>query len=115
MNLNYLNKGSGKLIKTVLRSACVLLCMVAATSANAQLDIDKILAAAKSGSSKDGSSNATRENRFKAERNKQQGRLSAMKGERANQERISDQLDAQFTNNQVAIETLQNELRKRTR
>ena len=112
MNLNHFNKGTGNLIKTVLRSACVLLCMVAATSANAQLDIDKILAAAKSGSSKDGSSNATRENRFKAARNKQQGRLSAMKGERTNQERISDQLDVQFTNNQLAIETLQDELRK---
>ncbi|MFT5135751.1 MAG: biopolymer transport protein ExbB [Arenicella sp.] len=112
MKLNHYNEGSSNLIKTFLRSVCVLVCMVAATTANAQLDINKLLAATKSASANDARSNTTRENRFKAERNKQQGRLNAMKGERAKQERISDQLDVQFSINQIAIETLQDDLRK---
>ena len=112
MKLNHDNEGSSNLIKTFLRSVCVLVCMVAATTANAQLDITKLLAATKSASANDANSNTTRENRFKSERNKQQGRLNAMKGERAKQERISDQLDVQFSINQIAIETLQDDLRK---
>jgi biopolymer transport protein ExbB len=100
------------LIKTCLRSACVLLCMVAVTNANAQLDISKLLASAKSGASKDASANSSRENQFKGERNKQQRRLKAMKAERVKQERISDQLEIEFKKNQLAIETLQDELRK---
>ena len=100
------------MIKTCLRSACVFLCMVAVTNANAELDISKLLASAKSGASKDARANSSRENQFKGERNKQQGRLNAMKAERARQERISDQLEIQFEKNQLAIETLQDELRK---
>jgi biopolymer transport protein ExbB len=76
------------------------------------LDINRIVSATRSAASKDKSTNASREQTFKAERNKQQGRLSSMKNERARQERSSDQLDAQFTVNQTTIEELQGDLAK---
>jgi len=99
-------------VKSLLATIAISAALVS-THANAQaLDIDKILSAANSGASKDRSSNTSRENGFKAERNKQQGRLSSMRNERTRQERISDQLDSQFTVNQTSIETLQEELAK---
>ncbi|MBX2849666.1 MAG: MotA/TolQ/ExbB proton channel family protein [Acidiferrobacterales bacterium] len=80
---------------------------------NAQaLDINRILSATNAAASKDRNDNAARERRFTEERNKQRGRLNAMQNERANQERISDQLDAQFNVNEVQIVELQDELRK---
>ncbi len=83
------------------------------TSVQAQaLDINKILSAVNSATSKDRGENAAREKRFAAERTRQQGRLNGMKNERTRQERISDQLDAQFTVNETRIEELQSELAK---
>lgn len=76
------------------------------------LDINKILSAVNSASSKDRSTNAAREKAFNAEKTRQQGRLNAMKNERARQERISDQLDAQFNVNKLRIEELQSDLAK---
>lgn len=76
------------------------------------LDINRILSTTRSSASKDNSENGKRESRFKTERNRQQGRLSSMKNERARQERISDQLDAAFTSNRVKIDELQTELAK---
>ncbi|MBT8115814.1 MAG: MotA/TolQ/ExbB proton channel family protein [Arenicella sp.] len=76
------------------------------------LDINQILSAVNSASSKDRSTNAAREKAFNAERTRQQGRLNAMKNERARQERISDQLDAQFNVNKLRIEELQSDLAK---
>ncbi|MEM7357485.1 MAG: MotA/TolQ/ExbB proton channel family protein [Pseudomonadota bacterium] len=93
--------------------ACVLAASAISVNANAQaLDIDRILSAANSGAAQDRNSNTSRENRFKAERNRENGRLNAMRNERTRQERISDQLDAQFERNQVSIEELQEELAK---
>jgi len=77
-----------------------------------RLDIDKILSAAGSAASKERNANAARENRFKAERGKQQGRLNSMKNERTRQERISDDLDRQFQANEQKIIELQDELAK---
>ena len=95
----------------------VLLTMVQAVPAQAQssaqaLDINRIVSATRSAASRDRSENASREQKFKSERNRQQGRLSAMKNERARQERISDQLDARFEVNRTSIEELQVELAK---
>ena len=95
---------------------CVLTFMLGTlllgTNAHAQLNIDSILSAANSAAAKDRNENAAREKRFSAERNKQQGRLTSMKNERAGQERISDQLDAQFNANEIQIVELQDQLRK---
>lgn len=76
------------------------------------LDINKILSATNSAASKDRNDNSARERRFTEERNKQRGLLANMQNERVRQERISDQLDAQFNINEDAIVTLQEELRK---
>ena len=92
---------------TLLLSAVVI-----SSNANAQLNIDAIISAANSAAAKDRTENSAREQRFTAERNKQQGRLTGMKNERASQERISNQLDAQFNANEIAIVELQDELRK---
>lgn len=99
----------------MLISVALSLGLLLTSAANAQsqaLDIDKILSATNSAASKDRSANQARENRFKAERNKQQGRLTSMRNERTRQERISDQLDAQFTVNETRIEELQADLAK---
>lgn len=83
-----------------------------AQSNNQALNIDAILRAVNSGVSKDRNEQNARENRFKVARNKEQSRLNSMKNERARQERISDQLDAQFNVNEKQIEELQEELSK---
>lgn len=104
---------SMKNIFKTISLACILAASAFTVNANAQaLDIDKILSAANSGAAQDRNTNTSRENRFKAERNKENGRLNAMRNERTRQERISDQLDAQFERNQVSIEELQEELAK---
>ena len=84
-------------------------------NANAQtraLDINKVLSSTQSAAARDRSENTSRENGFKAERNKQRGRLQSMKNERARQERISEQLERQFDVNTGKIEELQVELAK---
>jgi biopolymer transport protein ExbB len=74
------------------------------------LNIDRILNATRTAASRERTANAARENQFKAERSKQQGRLNAMRNERVRQERIGDELDRQFKANEVKIEELQTEL-----
>ena len=91
--------------------------ILAFSPANAQssgqaLNIDAILRAVNSGATKDRNEQNARENRFKVTRNKEQSRLTSMRNERARQERISDQLDAQFNVNEKQIEELQEELSK---
>lgn len=76
------------------------------------LDVNGILSTTKAAANKDRNENAARERRFSQERSKQQGRLAGMRNERARQERISDQLDAQFKANEILIEQLRDELRK---
>lgn len=94
-------------------SVLVAVSLLWSQTVNAQaLDINRILSATNAAATKDRNDNAARERRFTEERNKQRGRLSAMQNERVNQERISDQLDAQFNVNEVAIVELQDALRK---
>lgn len=82
-------------------------------NASAQaLNIDRIISATNAAASKDRREEQARESRFKAERGKQQGRLTGMRNERARQERISTQLEAQFDVNGKRIEVLQAELAK---
>ncbi len=100
------------LVAPLLVAATMLPTVSMAQSSASALDINRIVSATRSAASKDKSTNASREQTFKSERNKQQGRLSSMKNERARQERISDQLDAQFTVNQTTIEELQVDLAK---
>jgi len=83
------------------------------SNAQAQtLNIDDIVRAAQRGASKDRNDAASREKRFKANQNKEQGRLNSMTNERKRQERISDELDRQFAVNEGKIEELQAELIK---
>lgn len=102
--------------KLALFGVAIALLIGGAGSAHAQasgrLDIDKILSAANSSAAKERNANAARENRFKAERSKQQGRLNSMKNERVRQERISDELDRQFKVNEEKIVELQDALAK---
>ena len=94
-------------------ASLLTLSLLAGQQANAQeLDINRILQSTNSAAAKDRSDNQARERRFTEERNKQNGRLTGMQNERARQERISDQLDAQFNVNEDAIVALQDELRK---
>jgi len=77
--------------KRLLIIATTSTLLVGASAVNAQgLDINQILSTANNAAAKDRRANTARENRFKAERSKQQGRLNSMKNERARQERISD-------------------------
>lgn len=97
----------------LLAALCVVCLTFGTVSAHAQaLDINKILSAVNSASSKDRSTNSSREKRFTGERTREQGRLTSMRNERARQERISDQLSAQFDVNEVSIEELQSDLAK---
>lgn len=99
--------------KGVLGTALIVLALSFVAPVSAQgLDIDKILSATNSAASKDRQAQKTREDKFKAERSKQQGRLTSMKNERTRQERISTQLESQFETNEVRIEELQADLAK---
>jgi len=99
--------------KRLLIIATASTLLVGASAVNAQgLDINQILSTANNAAAKDRRANTARENRFKAERSKQQGRLNSMKNERARQERISDDLDRQFKANDEAINKLQDDLAK---
>ncbi len=80
------------------------------SNANRALNIDRILSATRTAASRERTANTARENQFKAERSQQQGRLNAMRNERVRQERIGDDLDRQFKENEVKIEELQTEL-----
>lgn len=101
--------------KASLALGCVVLSlglMAPAVQAQNALDIDQVIRATNAASTKDRNEQNARENRFKSVRNKEQGRLTSMRNERARQERISDQLDAQFSVNEVKIEELQVDLAK---
>jgi biopolymer transport protein ExbB len=78
----------------------------------AQLDVDALLADTLRMQQEDSNTNQQRQRRFGAERDKRQGELTAMRNERVRQERISDELDAQFVLNEVSLEELQTELRQ---
>lgn len=105
-------------LRSVLAAATAFFMMVILTVQNpvyaqAQtLNIDQVMRAANNAATRDRNAQAARENRFKSARNREQGRLNSMRNERARQERISDQLDAQFNVNEAQIEELQTELAK---
>lgn len=103
------------ILSTVTSGFVVASLMAVAPIASAQdqaLDINRIYSAAQSAKNKERSSNAARENKFKAERSKQQGRLTSMRNERQRQERIGQELERQFDQNDVRIQELQDELAK---
>jgi len=98
-------------VKNIVLASTVLALALTAGQVSAQaLDINKILNATKSAASKERRANGSRENRFKAERSKQQGRLNSMTNERTRQERIGKELDRQFELNDLTIKELQVEL-----
>lgn len=102
-------------IKSALIASALMLSSAVSFNAVAQqqaLNIDEVLRASISAATRDKNAEAARENRFKSVRNREQGRLTSMKNERARQERISDQLDAKFNVNEERIETLQADLAK---
>ena len=103
-----------QLLKRAAITGCVVLGALAAvgnTSAQA-LNIDQVLSAARSGATKDRNAERARESKFKGVLNKERGRLKSMENERARQERISKELEAQFDSNQVEIAKLQEELQR---
>ncbi|WP_170131952.1 MotA/TolQ/ExbB proton channel family protein [Arenicella xantha] len=115
--------GSSNVIRSgVSRSVALLLVVLLvpfssgvqaqANESTRALDINRILSATNSAASRERTANTARENQFKAERSKQQGRLNAMRNERARQERISDELDRQFKANETKIIALQEDLAK---
>ncbi len=79
---------------------------------NRGLNISEVLAAVNRAAANERRENSAREQRFRAEQNRQQGRLNSMTNERARQERISDQLDAEYEVNKLKLEELQAELAK---
>lgn len=102
-----------KLVKNTVLTASIATIALTANVANGQaLDINRIINATKSEASKERRANAARENRFKAERSKQQGRLNSMTNERTRQERIGAELDRQFELNDLKIQELQKDLAK---
>ena len=100
-----------KAVRKISLAAVVTAFAITASQANGQaLDIDKILSATKSATVKERRANTARENSFKAERSKQQGRLNSMTNERTRQERIGKDLDRQFELNDLKIKELQADL-----
>lgn len=94
-------------IQCVIALSAVI--FTATVSAQA-LNIDEVLRAAQNGATQDRNAERARENRFRAELNKEQGRLRSMTNERVRQERISRELEAAFDVNTVEIKKLQEEL-----
>ena len=66
-------------------------------------NLDKLLELVKEGKTKEQSENTKREAEFKAARDKQDDILKAEQRELARQERIADQLEAEFTKNQEKL------------
>ncbi len=102
------------LLKVAALGGVFALSVLAANStALAQaLDINQVLRAAQAGATKDRNAERARENRFRAELNKEQGRLNSMTNERTRQERISKELEAQFAQNDLQITKLQEDLQR---
>ncbi len=115
-NINSMLSRAMKSAKMLVTATATIVAVIASAPVYAQsgnaLNIDSVLRAVNSAASKERNELSARENRFKVKRNKEQGRLNSMTNERARQERISDQLDAQFNVNEKQIEELQEELSK---
>ena len=73
------------------------------TEADAPSNLDKLLELVKEGKSKEQSENKKRESEFKAARDKQDQILKAEQRELARQERIADQLEEEFRQNQEKL------------
>ena len=101
-----------QLLKTAaLTGVIVFGSLTMSMQATAQaLNIDEVLRVARSGATKDRNAERARENRFRAELNREQGRLRSMTNERVRQERISEQLENQFEVNDQEIKKLQEDL-----
>ena len=102
-----------KLTKNVVAGLTASILTLGSVAVSAQaLDVNQILNSTRSAASKEKSANQTRESRFKAQRNTQQGRLTSMVAERGRQERIGKELEAAFEANDVKINQLTDELAK---
>jgi biopolymer transport protein ExbB len=77
-----------------------------------KFDINAILSAVNSGAAQDRRDNAAREQRFKSELGRQQGRFNSMRNERIKQENLSVQLERQFDENEKVLAQLSEELAK---
>lgn len=102
-----------KLTKAVVLSVSALSILLGAINVQAQtLNIEQVYNATTRAANKERGVNAARENAFKAERSKQQGRLNSMTNERTRQERIGRELERTFEANEVKINALTDELAK---
>ena len=102
------------MIKTIVACGVIATASLSFTfeAAAQSININEVLRAAQSGATKDRNAERARESRFRAEKNKEQGRLTSMTNERVRQERISKELEAQFDRNDVTILELQEDLRR---
>lgn len=111
MNNTLFPAGLNQVMRKTLLTAVTSLTLIGGGVASAQtLDINRILAATNSAANQDRQAQQAREQKFNAEQNRQRGRLNAMRGERTQQERLSDQLERSFEANEVRIEELQADL-----
>jgi len=102
-----------KTTRAVVFGSSALAILLSVNSVQAQeLDINKVYSATQAATAKERRVNTARENAFKAERSKQQGRLTSMTNERTRQERIGKELERAFDANEVKINVLQDELAK---
>lgn len=103
-----------KAISLAVLALSINLATVSVSSAQEEkkFNINSILSDVRSGASSDRKDNAAREQRFKRELGKQQGRLAAMRNERVKQENLSVQLERQFDQNEKVLAQLSEELAK---
>jgi len=99
-----------KIVKPSLMFIALMSAVVAMPAYSQALDINKILRDTNSATSKDRSSNANREAKFKKALSSARGKLSAAKKKRVNEEVIGKKLENQIESNETAIADLQDDL-----
>ena len=99
-----------KIVKPSIMLIALLSLVTAMPAYTQELDLNKILRATNSATSKDRSANSARESRFKKELSSARSKLSSAKNQRIAQERAGKQLENQIEANEVSIVELQDDL-----
>ena len=102
-----------QLRKRALRAALVLLVFTAAAEAQEPSTLDELLDQARTGSQESRALNKKREAEFRAKKKERQRLLRVANATRDREERRSDELEARFSENELAIIQLQELLRNR--
>ena len=91
------------LLALILSSSSLLIAQEVAPEGEAPTTVQQLLELVKEGQVKEQSENAVREAEFLANKNKQASILAAEKRELARQERIADQLEAEYKKNEEIL------------